>query len=191
MRSRFLYFIFVIVMVCANSISCTDLADLMSAGDIVGITGDAPLGKIDRYESFLAERGLTNNGIVQKENILGVGNAHVFTWDIVETQMGTTGKFQSKLVVNADDEGIVLAVNTHHTNIRKDKVRIVMKEIWMKLSRGNPDFTELIELPDTYKEPLLGNRFTGEGVRGTWVRLTFQEESVRIALNEYETDVFK
>jgi hypothetical protein len=178
-------------MVSAGSISCTDLADLIVGGDIVGISDDTPLGKIDRYEAFLAERGLTNNGIVKKENILGVGNAHVFIWNIVETQMGTTGKFQSKIVVIADDEGTVLAINTHHTNISKDRVRIAMKEIWIKLSGLIPDFTELIELPDTYKEPLLGNRFTGEGVRGTWVRLTFQEESVRIALNKYETDVFK
>jgi hypothetical protein len=186
MRSRYLYIMVAILVVCAGTISCNLLSPF-------GISNDTPLGKIDKYEGYFAKQGIQREGIANKgQNIVGVGTPYLYTMKVLESEMGKPISFDSKLVVTVDDKGTVLAINTISSGQPRDRIRIFMKELWTKLSGMAPDFSEVIRPPQGYSgQAHYGNKFEKKGVAGVWEQQSVQLEFIKIVLADYASGALK
>jgi hypothetical protein len=156
MRIKYSIILTVVLTVCAMSISCD------SVSGNFGMSGDTPLGKLEKYEKMLMDMGMSNNGVDNKDNIIGTGNAYKFT------KPGGHGS-HNRIVVIADDEGTVLAVMGRGDEDPRTKIWVFMNVLWMHFDGEKPDVGGVLKPAQEDHPPIYGDSFDNvDDVGGKW-----------------------
>jgi hypothetical protein len=191
MSRRWFGILAIVLILSVGTISCSYVSDFIDKifPRFLGISSDAPLGTLDKYEEHLSKNRFTSEGFNQGENFLGDGYAYIFTVWVHELEDNLPSNFQSKVVVIADDEDYVLAVGALTSDQTVDKAKVFMKELWIKVYGHKPIMSDVIT-PAAHNQPaVLGAKNSNRDVVGQWGLLTeVAMERIRLVLSDYEYD---
>jgi hypothetical protein len=156
MRIKYFTILTVVLTVCAMNISCD------SVSGNFGISGDASLGKFEKYEKILVDMGMKNDGVDNNDNLIGTGNAYKFT------KTGGHGP-HNRIVVIADDEGTVLYVMGRGDEDPRTKIWVFMNMLWMHFDGEKPDVGGVLKPATEKHSPIYGDSFdNNDNVGGKW-----------------------